>query len=131
MPTVIFSAIVALIDKLIPDPQARAAAQIKAIELAQAGQFKEIDAAVTLAAAQAQTNTAEASSGNSFAAGWRPSIGYVCALALVYQYLARPLIVGLTVHKELPALDGSLMELVIGMLGLGAMRTIEKIKGAA
>ena len=129
MPTAIFAAIMGIVDKLIPDPAAAAAAKIKALELAQAGQFKELDAAVELAKSQAATNTAEAASGNAFAAGWRPSIGYVCALALAYQYLARPLIIGFTAHKELPALDGSLMELVVGMLGLGTMRTIEKLKG--
>ena len=85
-------------------------------------------------AAQIDVNKAEAATGSLFIAGWRPAIGWVCGGALVVQYIARPMlpwfaeVLGFTV-PPIPSLDDSLMELMMGMLGLGGMRTFEKVKG--
>jgi len=80
------------------------------------------DAESAIAAAQSATNTAEAASPSFFVAGWRPFIGWVCGLGFVYT------IVGAALH--LPAIDTNPMIMILtGMLGLGTMRTAEKITG--
>ncbi len=71
-----------------------------------------------------------------FAAGWRPAAAWICVIALGYQLIARPLgnwvILNFTALSQCPPLnDDSLMTLVMGLLGLGAYRTHEKVKGVA
>jgi hypothetical protein len=96
---------------------------------------KELDQKTDLA--QIEVNKVEAASSSVFVAGWRPFIGWVCGLGFVYQYILRPMlpwalsIAGVDDVPALPALDGSLMELTLGMLGLGALRTLEKVKSVA
>lgn len=86
---------------------------------------------------QIDVNKAEAQHQSVFVSGWRPFIGWVCGCGFVYQYVVRPLlpwaltVAGIHDVPALPALDGSLMELTVGMLGLGALRTFEKTKGVA
>lgn len=85
--------------------------------------------------AQLQVNAAEAASPSVFVAGWRPFIGWVCGVALAYTYIAVPFVTfgfswaGHPLPK-LPVLDDNLWELMFGMLGMGALRTFEKVKGA-
>lgn len=87
-------------------------------------------------AQQAQTNTAEAGSENVFVSGWRPFIGWVCGTAFAYKFVVQPvLIFGLLASgstfdpKTLPVLDWTEMSTVLmGILGLGGMRTFEKIQ---
>jgi len=117
-----------IINKFIPDPaaQAEAAAQFRAQVLA---------AATASDVAQGQTNSAEAANASVFVSGWRPMIGWVCSISLAYQYLGKPCLSwlfaarGLTL-PPLPGLDDTLWQLLFGMLGLGTLRSIEKIKGA-
>lgn len=96
---------------------------------------QRLAAAVMIVQGQIDTNKAEAASPNVFTSGWRPFIGWICGMALAYQYLARPLaawafaIAGHPLPVML-GLDDSLWELLFGMLGLGGLRTFEKIKGA-
>jgi len=80
------------------------------------------------------TNTEEAKHASWFVAGWRPAVGWVCAIALGYHYVLAPFFVFL-LHAfnvsmgPLPSFDmGELMPLLTGMLGFGALRTYEKIK---
>jgi hypothetical protein len=105
-----------ILDKFVSDPQAKA--QYEA-ELRDA--LKGWDQQ------QADINVAEASNPNLFVSGWRPAIGWIGAAGLAYQYVVRPLAIGAGWH-DLPALDSSLMELVVGMLGMAGLRTYEKIK---
>lgn len=108
-----------VLNKFIPDP----AEKIKA----------EADlrtALLQLDVAQAATNTAEAQNPNLLVAGWRPAIGWIGAAGLFFQFIVHPFAVGLG-WSGLPALDGSLFELVFAMLGFGGLRTYEKIKGVA
>lgn len=85
--------------------------------------------------AQVQVNQAEAQHRSSFVAGWRPFIGWVCGIALAYHFVLSPIIVfGIAlsgaVVPEIPEFDmGSLMTVLMGMLGLGGLRTFEKSKG--
>lgn len=82
------------------------------------------DLAAQIAAAQSATNTAEAQSGNLFIAGWRPAVGWLCVCGLFYSIIQVPL--------HLPATDTStLTSILYAMLGLGTMRTAEKLGGVA
>lgn len=85
-------------------------------------------------AAQIDVDKQEASSENVFVAGWRPFIGWVCGVGLACQFIVGPLFMwAATLLKHptpFPTLDlGTLMTLLLGMLGLGGMRTYEKISG--
>jgi Holin of 3TMs, for gene-transfer release len=69
-----------------------------------------------------------------FVAGWRPAIGWCCAFALFYQYLAVPLSMWATTWSghpfpRPPILDDTMWQLMFGLLGMGGLRTYEKIKG--
>lgn len=124
-----------ILDKIVPDPQAKAAAQLEAMRLAQAGEFKEIDAQLQRDLAQIDVNKTEAQSGDLFRGGWRPAVGWVCVIGLLYTYLAQPLLSwasGVWAVPAPPQLDlGDLLVLLGGMLGLGTLRTAEKMKKVA
>jgi len=131
--TALLPTISGLLDKLIPDPEARAKAQLDLLKLQQDGAFKELDAQLQINLAQAEINKVEASSQNGFQAGWRPLAGYMCVAGLGYEFLLRPLLPwALTVSgveaPPLPSLDGVLFELMFGMLGLGTLRTADRWK---
>jgi hypothetical protein len=94
----------------------------------------QLAAAVQLVQGQLDINKAEAASSSVFTSGWRPAIGWVCAAALMAQYIARPLLqwIGvMTGHNwpTLPGIDDNLWQLMLGMLGLGGLRTFERVKG--
>ena len=84
--------------------------------------------------AQIQVNQQEAIHRNLFVAGWRPFLGWSCGLALFYTYLAQPVITFVLVQQgqyiDLPPVDlGAMMPVLLGMLGLGGLRSWEKAKG--
>lgn len=111
-----------IIRKIWPDKTAQEQAQLAA--------------AVQIVQGQLDTNRAEAASPSAFTSGWRPAIGWVCASALACQYIARPLLqwVGIVSghpFPELPGIDDNLWQLMLGMLGLGGLRSFEKVKRVA
>ena len=118
-----------ILDKVIPDPAQAADAKLKLLQLQQSGEL-------AVMTAQTEINKEEAKNASLFVSGWRPAIGWVCAFALAYQYLIRPLgsvigsLLGVTV-PSLPGLDDNLWQLMMGMLGMGGLRTYEKISGVA
>jgi hypothetical protein len=118
-----------LINKIFPDPAQASEAKLKLLELQQNGEL-------AIMTAQTDINKTEAANSSVFVSGWRPAIGWVCALALAYQYLVRPLggtiasLLGLTI-PPLPGLDDNLWQLMMGMLGMGGLRTFEKVQGVA
>lgn len=86
--------------------------------------------------AQAEVNKEEAKHTNLFVSGWRPFIGWVCGMALVYQFLARPMLVWYSALTLAgwpipPDLEAGLWELVFAMLGLGGLRSFEKHRGVS
>ena len=86
--------------------------------------------------AQLGINKVEAAHRSMFVAGWRPFIGWTCGVALMYTYVLQPILVfGLAQAGylvELPKMDlGELMPVLMGMLGLGGLRSWEKVKGVA
>lgn len=134
---VLIPAITSILDKLIPDPAQAAEAKLRAIELAQRGDLAELDAELRLALGQLEVNKVEAASTDLFRGGWRPAAGWMCVAGLAYQFLVQPLLpwlVALTGHEvpKLPPIDGdALMALLLGMLGLGGLRTLERVRGKA
>lgn len=119
-----------LIDKLFPDPTQRAAANYELLKLHQQGELAILAQQVDLAKTQTDTNTEEAKSSNWWVAGWRPYIGWVCGTGLGYQLLVYPILVGF-VPSVVPLDTGTLLTLLLGMLGLCGMRSFEKSKGVA
>ena len=86
--------------------------------------------------AQLEVNKAEAAHKSIFVAGWRPFVGWVCGVALAYHFILAPLLqfgfalAGL--DQELPEFEFSQLSTVLmGMLGLGGLRTFEKMKGVS
>jgi hypothetical protein len=125
-----------VLDRVIPDPAAKAAAQLQLMQLAQNGELAQLTAETDLAKGQVEVDKTEAASGNTFQSGWRPFVGWVCGMGLMTQFLIAPLATWIAdmlgYHIVFPALDmGTLMTLLFGMLGLGAMRMQEKINGVA
>lgn len=118
-----------LINKIFPDPAQASEAKLKLLELQQNGEL-------AIMTAQTDINKQEAINTSVFVSGWRPAIGWVCALALAYQYLFKPLSIGILplfgiAAPPLPGLDDNLWQLMMGMLGMGGLRTFEKIQGVA
>ncbi|HER27634.1 MAG TPA: hypothetical protein ENI69_11045 [Rhodospirillales bacterium] len=87
--------------------------------------------------AQIELNKIEAGHRSIFVAGWRPFIGWVCGFALAYNFVVRDLIAWVIVNTGAQAslppdlAMGELMTVLLGMLGLGAFRTVEKFGGKA
>lgn len=87
--------------------------------------------------AQIEVNKAEAQSASMFVAGWRPFIGWVCGGAFAYTLIIQPFLLFLCAANDviippLPNIDGDLLGWAMGgMLGLGGLRSVEKIKGVA
>jgi hypothetical protein len=84
--------------------------------------------------AQAQTNTAEAASDDKFTSRWRPAVGWICAIAMGYHAIIQPLcffwLTVAGVKMALPVVDmNMIMPVLLGMLGLGGLRTYEKVQG--
>ena len=95
---------------------------------------QQLAAALTIVQGQLNINNTEAANPSVFVSGWRPAIGWVCAVALAYQYLIRPISIWvlLTMNHpvpQLPGLDDNLWQLMLGMLRLGGLRTYEKVNG--
>jgi hypothetical protein len=131
------SAVFGIIDKVLPDPQAAASAKLEAMKLQASAEGAQLEAATRLALAQIDVNKADASSGNLMQYGWRPFIGWICGLALAWDTIGRPVLVMgwvMAGHTDpvLPTLSTEqLYGLIFGMLGLGGLRSAEKVKGVA
>jgi hypothetical protein len=117
-----------VLDRFFPDKEKAAEAQ-RAIESAL------LENAAQINLAQIEVNKAEAQHRTIFVAGWRPFIGWVCGVALAWHFVGVPVALffiawyGAEV-PELPVFDmNSLMTVLMGMLGLGGLRTFEKMKG--
>jgi hypothetical protein len=118
-----------VIDRVWPDPEKAAAAKLELFKMQQSGELAVI-------AGQLDINKVEAANPSVFVSGWRPFIGWVCGSGFAIQFVVGPLAEwgsALYGHPvKFPQMDmGTMMPLLAGMLGLGAMRTAEKINGVA
>jgi hypothetical protein len=125
-----------LADKFFPNKADADAAKIKIIEMRNTGELAQLQADTTLAQGQNDVNKIEAASTRLFVAGWRPFIGWICGVAFGFKYIAGPLLVTIGsmwgMDVKLPVIDASeLLPILLGMLGLGVMRTAEKVRGVA
>jgi len=108
----------AILDKVIPDKDLREKLSHEIATMAD----KQMSA-------QIEVNKVEAAHKSLFVAGWRPACGWVCISALAYSTIISPI---LGIWFTVPVVDTSLLTTVLmGMLGLGAMRTFEKTKGVS
>jgi hypothetical protein len=87
-------------------------------------------------AGQMKINEIEAGNASLFVSGWRPAIGWVCGAACAWNWIGLPIVkVGLgllAIKLELaPANLTEMMPILLGMLGLGGLRTLEKVQGVA
>lgn len=122
----IASGLFGLIDQLFTSDDERMAAKLKVLELEKSGEL-----------AQIAVNTQEAKHTSLFVAGWRPFIGWVCGLAFSWTFLIYPMLkfavlaFGVPLDLSLlPIMDLSeMMPVLMGMLGLGAMRSYERRNG--
>lgn len=119
-----------LIDKFIPDTDAKNRAK-------EAWQLRVLEIAAQEATQQSATNTVEASNPSLFTSGWRPFVGWVCGFSFLWICFGQPLfswIYVLVTKQPAPVVElptEMLMTTLLGMLGLGTLRTLEKIKSVA
>jgi roadblock/LC7 domain-containing protein len=127
--TALLPAMGTLIDRLIPD---RAAADKAKAEM----ELQLVQAANAAAMAQIEVNKIEAGHSSVYVAGWRPFIGWVCGAGIAWAFVVAPVaswaLLVLGIKTELPAIQfDHLFELVLAMLGIGGLRTFEKLRGVA
>jgi hypothetical protein len=124
-----------VLDRVLPDPKAKAEAQMELLKMSQADRLADLQADLQTSLGQLEVNKAEATSGNSFTSGWRPGVGWVGVLGLLYSFLLQPLLAWVSLIRHVPSpppLDMTvLFTLLGGILGLGGMRTAEKIQGVS
>ena len=114
-------------DKVWPDPAKKIEAQTALLQMQQSGELAVLEKLAASDASQVEVNKIEAASDDRFKSYWRPALGWVCVAGFSYQLLARPFLLG--AGYDYPSLDmETLTALTFGMLGLGAMRTVEKIR---
>ena len=126
----LFPAVMDVVGRFLPeDKEARAKAE-RAVKAQLTAHLAKIDIA------QLGINKQEAAHRSIFVAGWRPFIGWTCGVALAYTYVIQPILIfglgqaGYLV--SLPTMDmGEMMPVLMGILGLGGLRTFEKYKGMA
>ena len=129
----IIPAISNLLDRIIPDPQAREKAKLELLKAGRELDLEELRLALSADQIQADVNKEEAQNTSLFVAGWRPFIGWVCGVAFAYHFIVQPLLAFSIANSggkvELPIFDmQTLSTVLMGMLGLGGLRTIEKIR---
>jgi hypothetical protein len=117
-----------IIDKVVPDADAKRRAQ-------EAWQLRVLEIAAQESTQQSQTNTVEAAHPSLFTSGWRPFVGWVCGFSFAWICFGQPLFSWtyvLVTKQPAPVVElptEMLMTTLLGMLGLGTLRTLEKIKG--
>ncbi len=110
-----------VIDRLWPDPAQAAIAKLELLKLQQSGEL-----------AQITVNTEEAKHASVFVSGWRPAIGWICGGACAWNWIGLPITkaVLLMWGKTIPLSPADLTDMLpilMGMLGLGGLRTIERL----
>ena len=126
-----------VVDKLFPDPAKAAEAKVELFKLQQTGELAQLAAETDLAKGQLEVNVEEAKSSSLFVSGWRPMCGWVGAAGLAYSAVLEPLArfvatVGFGYFGSFPVIDTTItMQILFGLLGLGAMRSYDKKQGTA
>lgn len=97
---------------------------------------QQLAAAVMVVQGQLEINKVEAASPSLFVSGWRPAIGWICGMACAWNWVGLPIvkIVIVALGYEMavaPADVSEMLPILMGMLGLGTLRTVEKLNGRA
>lgn len=128
MINLLLPAITGIIEKVIPDKNK---AQEISFELATLAEKQ----AHELAKLQIETNRIEAAHSSIFVSGWRPFTGWICATSLGFNYMCIPFFNYISLYFDLPTVPtldmSTMMPVLLGMLGLGGLRSFEKTKGVA
>jgi hypothetical protein len=125
--TAVLPAVTDVIGRFLPEDKEKRAKAERDIKKQLTNSLAQIDLA------QLGINKTEAGHRSVFVAGWRPFIGWSCGIALCYSYVVQPILVFILAQTgylvELPRMDlGEMMPVLMGMLGLGGLRTFEKFK---
>ena len=124
-----------LIERWFPDPTKAAAAKLELFKLQQSGELQAMAEATALAQAQIAVNLEEAKSELWWKAGWRPFAGWTGGFALAYAAIIEPFLrfiatVLFQYTGAFPVIDTTLtMQVLLGLLGLGSLRSFDKTKG--
>lgn len=117
-----------LIDRLIPDEGKKAEAQLELLKISQGQDFQVV-------LEQIKVNAAEAMNPSLWVSGWRPGAGWCCVAGLGYTFLLQPLLSWASAvwgFPVPPSIDTEYLIYLLGaMLGIGGLRTVEKVKGVA
>lgn len=112
-----------IIDRLVPDVEGKAKAELELVKMAQEGGLQQV-------LAQLQINAKEAEHESIFVAGWRPFVGWICGVGFLYAAILHSVLSWLAVIYGIPVpppIDSDILLYVLGgMLGLGALRTVDK-----
>lgn len=125
-----------IIDKVIPDPAAAQAAKLEAMKLQASKEGADLAASLQINLAQISVNQADASGQSPMQRNGRPFILWVCGVALAWDTVLRPVVTyGAAMWGHpLPTMPNlqteQLYSILAGVLGLGTLRTVEKVKGA-
>jgi len=125
-----------VIDKIWPDPAQRDAAKLELLKMQQSGELAQLTAETSLMVEQIKVNAAEAQNPSVFVSGWRPGVGWVCVAACGWNWIGLPVVkLALEIAGHpitlAPADLTEMLPILMGMLGLGGLRTIEKLQGRA
>jgi hypothetical protein len=125
-----------LLDKIIPDPDMRERARAELLKAERETELESLRLALSADSAQTEINEREAAHPNIFISGWRPFIGWVCGAAFAYHFIVQPLLAFAIMNAggevKLPAFDmETLSTVLMGILGLGSLRTIEKVRNSS
>jgi len=128
--TTLLPSIMDVAGRFLPEDKEKRAEAEREIEAKLADSLAKLDLV------QAETNKVEAGHRSLFVAGWRPFIGWSCGFALAYTYVLQPILTfGLAQAGyliDLPAVNlGEMMPVLMGLLGLGGLRSWEKVKGVS
>lgn len=127
----IYDGVMGVVDRVlafIPNPQEKAKAKIEA-------ESRLIEIIAQENQAQAEVNKVEAANPSVFVAGWRPAIGWIGASCLGWAYVLQPMaafivpLVDPSIVIPAPKMPVDMFDLILGMLGIGGMRTFEKVRG--
>lgn len=117
-----------LIDRFLPDPEKKREAEMELVRMAADGELKQV-------IAQLEINAREAQHPSIWVAGWRPYFGWVGGTAFAYVGILKPILGWIAAVKgwpEPPNIDTDFLWVVVsGLLGIGGLRSIEKVKGAS
>lgn len=117
-----------VIDRVLPDKAASDKAKAELLTMQTQGELNQL-------MGQLEINKTEAAHPNLFVAGWRPASGWISVIGLAYTFIIQPLLAWLSTIVSIPVppmIDVDTLLVLLGsLLGVGTLRTVDKVKGVA